>query len=152
MSAHSVAWASARAAWVVPVVALAALAALVVGAPPSVPVAHAQTQPECRFVLGFATLRTLVGPEIVGDCLEDERFNPANGNAEQQTTGGLLVWRQVDNWTAFTNGTITWLLGPCGLQTRPNEGPFYPWEGKIGSPCVTLQPGELEPEALGFWP
>ncbi len=78
------------------------VAALLVPASRAIPAAHADS--ECDFVLGFAALRALLGPAVVGDCLENERFNPANQNAEQQTTGGLLVWRKADNWTAFTDG------------------------------------------------
>jgi hypothetical protein len=81
----------------------------------------------CGFVLGFATLRALVGPAIVGDCLENEWFNPVNGNAEQHTTGGLLVWRKADNWTAFTDGYRTWVNGPDGVQQRLNTERFL-WE------------------------
>ena len=81
---------------------------------------------ECQFVLGFATLRDLIGHDIVGDCLENQRF-AANGNAEQQTTGGLLVWRKADNWTAFTDGYRTWLSGPNGLEQRLNTERFA-WE------------------------
>lgn len=84
-------------------------------------------QTSCRFVLGFATLRDLVGAQKVGNCLENERFNPSNGNAEQRTTGGLLVWRKVDNFTAFTDGGTTWVNGPNGLQRRANTERFA-WE------------------------
>lgn len=84
-------------------------------------------QPTCRFVLGFAALRDMVGTQKVGDCLEDEHFNLGNGNAEQRTTGGLLVWRKVDNFTAFTDGGTTWVNGPNGLQSRPNNERFS-WE------------------------
>jgi hypothetical protein len=69
-------------------------------------------QPTCRFVLGFATLRDLVRPQKVGTCLEDEHFNDQNGSAEQRTSGGLLVWRKVDNLTAFTDGSTSWINGP----------------------------------------
>ena len=79
---------------------------------------------ECQFILGFATLKALIdaaeGPEKVGDCLENERFNPQNGEARQHTTSGLLVWRKADNWTAFTDGYRTWANGPHGLQSRLN--------------------------------
>jgi len=84
-------------------------------------------QADCRFVLGFATLRDLVGPTRVGTCLEDEHFNLENGNAEQRTSGGLLVWRKIDNFTAFTDGGTTWVNGPNGLQNRPNAERFS-WE------------------------
>src|ERR671932_387276 len=89
-------------------------------------------QGSCRFVLGFATLRDLLGPRIVGDCLEDQRF-AANGNAEQRTTGGLLVWRKADNWTAFTDGFRTWVNGPYGLLMRRNDERFW-WEAAPDGP------------------
>jgi plastocyanin len=95
----------------------------------------------------------------VGDCLEDQRF-AANGNAEQRTTGGLLVWRKADNWTAFTDGFRTWLNGPAGLQVRLNTTRFA-WEGdaiamqgnaflpadKVVSVGTTLYWLNLDPEA-----
>ena len=90
--------------------------------------ASLEQQPGCRFVLGFATLRELVGAAAVGDCLEDERHNPENGDTLQRTTGGLLVWRKADNWTAFTDGHRSWINGPFGLQTRLNTERL-PWEG-----------------------
>src|ERR1041384_4742299 len=65
---------------------------------------------ECEFTLGFKALRDQI-PSVVGDCLENEHFNPDNGNVEQRTTGGLLVWRKADNWTAFTDGSSTWING-----------------------------------------
>lgn len=84
-------------------------------------------QPACRFVLGFAALRDLVGSQKVGTCLDDEHFNLENGNAEQRTSGGLLVWRKVDNFTAFTDGGTSWINGPNGLQSRANSERFS-WE------------------------
>jgi hypothetical protein len=94
--------------------------------------AAASAQPACEFKLGFKALRDQI-PDMVGQCLEDEHFNVANGNAEQRTTahhgqGGLLVWRKADNWTAFTDGYWTWVNGPNGVQKRLNSGPLFPWE------------------------
>jgi acetyl esterase/lipase len=86
----------------------------------------------CQFVLGFATLHAMI-PTIVGDCLVDEHHNPVNGDGLQETTGGLLVWRKADNWTAFTDGYRTWINGPFGLQERLNTQRF-PWEG--GAPAA----------------
>lgn len=83
---------------------------------------------ECQFVLGFKTLRDLIGHEIVGECLENERY-AANGDSVQQTTGGLLVWRKADNWTAFTDGYRTWINGPYGLQQRLNVE-LLQWEAE----------------------
>jgi len=79
-----------------------------------------------RFQLGFKTLAGLI-PEEVGDPLENEHHNPLNGDGLQTTTGGLLVWRKADNWTAFTNGWRTWVNGPLGLQERGNQERFG-WE------------------------
>ncbi|MDQ6673168.1 MAG: DUF4232 domain-containing protein [Chloroflexota bacterium] len=89
------------------------------------PAVNAQMQ-TCGFVLGFADLRTAL-PTIVGDCVEDEHHNPNNGDALQRTTGGLLVWRKADNWTAFTDGSATWISGPLGLQQRQDTQRFQ-WE------------------------
>src|SRR5207253_4197506 len=63
-----------------------------------------------------------------GGCLENEHHNPDNGDALQQTTGGLLVWRKTDNFTAFTDGYWSWVNGPKGLQRRLNSERFD-WEG-----------------------
>lgn len=87
---------------------------------------QAEAATTCRFVLGFGTLASLI-PQIVGQCVEDEGHNPANGDALQQTTTGLLVWRKADNWTAFTDGYRTWIAGPYGLFARLNSQRF-PWE------------------------
>jgi len=84
----------------------------------------------CYFQLGFANLAAQI-PEAVGKCTANERFNPANGNAEQPTEKGLLVWRKADNWTAYTDGYRTWLAGPDGLQDRLNDGPRFAWEQDV---------------------
>src|SRR5947199_3454299 len=75
-------------------------------------------QADCSLKLGFATLRDLIGAQKVGTCLEDEHFNLENGNSEQHTAGGLMVWRKSDNFTAFTDGGTSWINGPNGLQSR----------------------------------
>src|SRR4051812_28820115 len=93
-------------------------------------------QPSCRFISGFAALRDLVGPDTVGSCLEDEHFNSDDGNVEQRTTGGLLVWREIDNVTVFTDGVTTWVNGPTGVQSRPS-GDRFSWES---DPAGSSQP------------
>ena len=71
----------------------------------------------------------------------------------QQTTGGLLVWRKLDNWTAFTNGSITWINGPFGLQARANTRTFPLGRSRIGtverrqSGSGILNAGTAEPDA-----
>ena len=106
---------------------------------------------DCKFVLGFATLKALIdeaeGPDKVGQCLENEHFNPENGDALQQTTGGLLVWRKADNWTAFTDGYRTWINGPYGLQVRLNTEHFD-WEVPAALKLEVLKNAEY----LSDWP
>jgi hypothetical protein len=79
-----------------------------------------------EFRLGFATLASMI-PQVAGAPVEDEWHNPATGDTLQQTTTGLMVWRKGDNWTAFTDGSRTWINGPHGLQTRLN-GQRFAWE------------------------
>jgi plastocyanin len=94
-------------------------------APPAQPAPAPASQP-CTFVLGFKALHDMI-PDVVGDCTANETHNPQNGDGLQTTARGLLVYRKADNWTAFTNGSMTWINGPCGLQSRPNDQTF-PWE------------------------
>jgi hypothetical protein len=98
--------------------------------------ANAQAHPACGFVLGFAVLRDRL-PATVGVCLEDQQTNVANGDAYQRTTGGMLVWRKADNWTAFTDGYRTWVNGPRGLEERLNTQRFT-WEGDADAPGAAL--------------
>ena len=89
----------------------------------------------CRFVLGFQALHDLL-PAVVGDCLDDERHSPENGDGMQHTTKGLLVWRKADNLTAFTDGYRTWVNDPQGVRQRLNTQRFA-WEANPdGLPVV----------------
>ena len=81
----------------------------------------------CELVLGFATMRTLVGEQTVGECLENQREIPGNGTAEQRTTNGIMVYRPEDASTIFTSGGRTWINGPRGLLERPSDQRFE-WE------------------------
>ncbi len=89
------------------------------------PALASKTAPSnCKFILGFEMLRGMIdaaeGPTTVGECLENQRFD-AYGNAEQRTTGGLMVWRKADNWTAFSDGYRTWVnRGEDGLHVLVN--------------------------------
>ncbi len=111
---------------------------------------------ECQFVLGFATLRSLVGPDTIGECLENEHYNHS-GDSVQQTTGGLLVWRKADNWTAFTDGYRTWINGPNGLVQRLNterfawEADYTPGDG-IATPTAKPMPTSTPTTALHATP
>jgi hypothetical protein len=112
------------------------------------PQGQAGTQGACRFVLGFEALHDAI-PAVVGDCLEDEHPNPENGNTEQHTTRGLLVWRKADNWTAFTDGGTTWINGPRGVVSRPNRGPFFPWEAGAGQAVERCHTSQLAAGVVG---
>jgi len=121
---------------------LAVIAAMVMALPAAMPAAGAA---DCRFVLGFAALAAVLPQDEVGQCLDNEQHNPANGDGLQHTTGGLLVWRKhpqagTRNWTAFTDGYHTWINGPNGLEERLNSQRF-PWEAnRDGLPVVTDHP------------
>jgi enterochelin esterase-like enzyme len=78
-----------------------------------------------EFKLGFESLAELL-PDVVGVPTENEHWG-ANGDSLQQTSSGLMVWRKADNWTAFTNGSRTWINGPAGIQERANDERFD-WE------------------------
>jgi len=99
--------------------------------PALTPAAAAAAPAACGFALGFATLHDLI-PDVVGDCVANAAPQP-DGDVQQPTVNGMLVWRKADNWTAFTDGAMTWINGPCGLQSRPNTLVF-PWE--TGATCT----------------
>jgi uncharacterized protein YkwD len=90
--------------------------------------AVAGSRSPCDFTDGFKTLHDLT-PAVVGDCVNNQSY-AANGDARQLTTRGMLVWRKVDNWTAFTDGYQTWLNGPNGIAQRLNSQRF-PWESQV---------------------
>ena len=81
----------------------------------------------CDFKLGFAGIHGELA-DRVGDCLTDEHYDATTGDALQETTGGLLVWRRADNTVAFTDGATTWLESRFGLVVRAN-GERFAWEG-----------------------
>ena len=123
---------------------LCGIALLIVS--PGVALAHDSPVYDCHFVLGFKAIRDLIGHDIVGACLEEEKYN-AIGDSVQQTTGGLLVWRKADNHTAFTDGYRTWVNGPYGLQQRLNSERFE-WESDFGTGREHDGMPVLTPDAL----
>ena len=94
-----------------------------------------QAAPAYQFTMGFAQMAAQI-PDAIGEPVESEHYGP-NGDSLQRTTTGLLVWRKADNWTAFTNGSRTWVSGPTGVQERSNEDRF-PWESN--TPAAPLIP------------
>src|SRR5581483_4094884 len=91
----------------------------------ALPAVRVSADASCQFILGFKSLHDL-DPGDIGDCVDNQGF-AANGDARQHTTKGLMAWRKADNWTAFTNGYMTWINGPNGLASRLNTDRF-PWE------------------------
>ncbi|HLY66087.1 MAG TPA: hypothetical protein VKU60_11185 [Chloroflexota bacterium] len=94
--------------------------------------AAARPAPPCDFVLGFKILHDAL-PSTVGAC-KDNQFSVKNGDAQQGTDKGLLVWRKSDNFTAFTDGFRSWVNGPLGIQQRLNSERF-PWEHDAALPA-----------------
>lgn len=119
-----------------PTVAAAAPAPTV---PPAAPpaIAAAPEPAGCAFQNAFASLRYLLGPEWVGDCLDDER-DADNGEVVQRTTGGILVWRRAIGSAAFSDGQDTWANGPRGVQKRLNNERFA-WELPAATPILPAQ-------------
>ena len=111
-------------------IGLALAAALSMTAP-----VGASSGADCQFVLGFKTLHDLASQDV-GDCLANQ-FSASNGDAQQPTSRGLLVWRKADNFTAFTDGYHTWVNGPSGVQERLNSDRF-PWEAPASNTNVAL--------------
>jgi hypothetical protein len=92
-----------------------------------------------EYKLGFKALADQI-PGVVGIPLEDEHHNPLNGDALQRTSKGLMVWRKADNQTLFTNGHMSWVNGPLGLQSRLNSERFD-WEAE--PPAATPTPAPI---------
>jgi hypothetical protein len=92
-----------------------------------------------EYKLGFKALADMI-PRVVGIPLEDEHHNPLNGDALQRTSKGLMVWRKADNQTLFTNGHMSWVNGPLGLQSRLNSERFD-WEAE--PPAATPTPAPI---------
>ena len=80
----------------------------------------------CSILPSLASLRTRIGPNLVGECVEDALV-PVGADARQRTTGGELIWRRADARASFTDGHETWLEGPDGIVRRHNHE-RYAWE------------------------
>jgi phosphohistidine phosphatase SixA len=73
-------------------------------------------------------MRDLVGAATVGTCQENERQIPGNGNAEQRTSNGMMVFRALDQRVLFVGPTQTWINREGTVVTRPNDQRLD-WEG-----------------------
>ena len=114
--------------------------------------AHAEG---CTFAQGFAALHEFM-PSQVGDCIDNATYNPETGDALQHTTGGILVWRKLDNLLAFTDGSSTWINSSDGLVQRasselfsvePSDGGQLSPPPAAGDQPVTVTVGVVEPVA-----
>jgi hypothetical protein len=80
-------------------------------------VSQAVAEPGYEFVLGFAFLKTQLGP-VMGDPVELEHGNEDNCDTQQLTTTGLAYWRCSTNmmsFAAFPSGEVHWAWAEPGL-------------------------------------
>jgi hypothetical protein len=100
---------------------LLAFTFLIAGTLTSPVVAAAQSVAFCanaespHFAFGLADLKAAIG-DTMGDPLECEHSDSANGDTLQQTTTGLAIYHQDTNTPEFTDGFNHWALGNDGLQ------------------------------------
>lgn len=87
--------------------------------------AWAQTT-SCQLAPVFVMLRDQVGRDRMGECVGPMVRNEA-GDMTQPTTRGTLTLRSNDQVVAFSDGQMTWLFGPNGLESRPS-GSRLAWE------------------------
>lgn len=86
----------------------------------------AQAAPFCppgqapRFLFGFATLKARLGATM-GEPIECEHVNSANGDTLQNTTAGLAYYRAAINTPMFTNGTAHYALSGGSLLLWQND-------------------------------
>jgi hypothetical protein len=104
-------------------------------APPAAAPAPASSQAACATAPAFTLVASILGPEIVGSCVEPfSVVNPATRQAEQRTTTGLYITRPAEPFTGFTNGYETWMnAGSRGFLRRLNTQRFE-WEPDAGAP------------------
>jgi hypothetical protein len=101
-------------------------------APTVLPSVAAVLAPYCRpgeaprFVLGFASLKTMLG-DVMGQPIECEHANPDNGDSLQLTTTGLAVYRKAGGALQFTDGWQHWDLAGGRIVT---------WEGDSAPPTA----------------
>jgi len=98
---------------------------------------------DCSFSGGFQALHDKI-PLIVGACVGAEQPDPTSGNTVQATTAGYLQRSAADGRVNFTDGSVVWLDGPCGIQNRRDTDRFA-WE-------VGRQGCQLEAVGAESWP
>lgn len=88
----------------------------------AVPPVAASPAAGCAYAPELEALVRALGRPVVGDCLEAPRRAP-NGNLEQRTARGLLVWNAARSMAAFTDGASTWDGCPGGPRQRASNQP-----------------------------
>ncbi len=89
------------------------------------------TPPYCRpgetprYQFGFADLKARLG-STMGDPVECEHANSANGDTLQKTSTGLAFYRMATNTATFTNGVDHWALTARGLVQWQGDSPDPP--------------------------
>jgi hypothetical protein len=78
----------------------------------------------------FRSLASQIAAQV-GQPTDKEKTDPATGNVLQATTGGMLIWKKSTNLTYFTDGFVTWVNGPRGLEYRQNDE-LLDWERALG--------------------
>lgn len=108
--------------------------------------ASAQAAPFCdagqtsAFILGFADLKAALGA-VMGDPVECEHANSANGDTLQQTSTGLAIYRQSTNTPEFTDGWNHWALMPQGLVAWSGTDQPSSVSATAGTQCVDVGAG-----------
>lgn len=121
---------------------IALLGTAAIGAPASIAAAQQAQAPFCvpgqapSFAFAIGDLHSVLGA-IMGDPVECEHPNSANGDTLQQTTTGLAVYRQDSNTPEFTDGWNHWALTDQGVVA---------WAGS-DRPVGTAQAGQTGPPA-----
>lgn len=114
---------AARAPTPAPTAAPAVAAAPTTVPPTSAPLAAAPAP--CQYVRGFADFVKLVGPDVVGECRENEHpSTTTQGNIEQGTAKGLLVWNNAKRLAMFTDGATSWYGCGATAQSAPSSQDF----------------------------
>jgi len=98
----------------------------------------------CSVGSRFLSLRAAVG-DVVGNCVEEERFRPELGMATQRTSNGTLVWNSLDGVTSFSDGVRTWVLDPSGQVVERGALERLPFEfNGDGLPLVGSHPASTD--------
>jgi hypothetical protein len=106
--------------------------------------AGAWAQVACSFENGFAVVAASL-PDTVGTCTDGEHTEvDYPGWVVQPTTTGVMMWREVDGYTGFTNGDRIWRLEADGtIRGNPPPRPTpTPRPGSAAARRVACDAGQ----------